>query len=133
MMHWVKFHALKTAYVIGVLSIGIPFWLKPYEQLEVQDALYGPGLTIIFVLALLLRSTGMAAFFSTLNVMAATVPTAVMARVLIEGFMDPTKHNLWPLVIVIAVVVGYLSTAPAVITGHLIWWLRQNHSGSGRS
>jgi hypothetical protein len=132
-MHWVKFHILKVAFVIGVLSIGLPFWLMPYNKIDLPDALYGPGLAIVFILALLLRSAGIAAFFKTLNVMAASVPSAVMARVVVEGLMDPTKHNLWPLVILIAAGVGYLSTIPGVVIGQLIYWLRQTHSGNERS
>lgn len=131
-MHWVTFHGLKAAFVIGVLSIGIPFWLTPYNKLNVPDALYGPGLAIVFFLALLLRSAGIAGFLRTMNVLAAAAPAAVLARVVVEGIMDATKHNLWPLVFVIAAVVGYLCTAPGVIIGHLIWRLRQSDSGKAR-
>lgn len=133
MMPWVKSYGLKAAFVIGVLSIGIPFWLMPYNRINVPDALYGPGLVIVFILALLLRAAGITPFLRTLNVMAATVPSAAMARVIVEGLMDPTKHNLWPLVVLIAAVVGYLSSAPGVVIGHLICRLRQTHSGSARS
>jgi hypothetical protein len=129
-MRWVESHGLKAAFVVGVLSVGIQFWLMPYREINVPDALYGPGLVIVPVLALLLRAADIASFFRTLNVMAATAPSAVMARVIVEGLMDPTKHNLWPLVIVIAAVVGYICTAPGVIIGHLICRLRQSQSGS---
>lgn len=133
-MVWVKCYGLKAAFAIGVLSIGIPFWLMPYNKINVPDALYGPGLAIVFLLALLLRAAGITTFLRTLNVMAATVPAAVMARVIVEGFlMDPKKHNLWPLVIVIAAVVGYLTIAPGVVIGHVICRLRQTHSGSANS
>jgi hypothetical protein len=129
-VHWVKSHGLKFAFAIGVLSIGIPFWLTPYNKISVPDSLYGSGLVIVFILALLLRSAGVTTFFRTLNVMAATAPSAVMARVIVEGLMDPTKHNLWPLVILIAAIVGYLVAAPAVAIGQLLIWLRQTRSGA---
>lgn len=133
MMTWVKSYGLKAAFVIGVLSIGMPFWLMPYNKINVPDALYGPGLVIVFVLALLLRAAGIATFLRTWNVMAATIPSAVMARVIVECLMDPTKHNLWPLVILIAAAVGYLCTVPGVVIGHVICRMRQTHSGSARS
>lgn len=81
------------------------------------------------------KSYGLKTVFviGTLSIMAATVPSALMARVIAEGLIDPTKHNLWSLIILIAAVVGYLSTAPDVVIGHLICRLRQTHSGSSSS
>jgi hypothetical protein len=46
-----------------------------------------------------------------------------MAHIVVEGAMDPTKHNLWPLAIIISAVVGYAATAPGVILGQLIYRL----------
>jgi hypothetical protein len=130
MLTWIHSHRLKTAFIIGVFSVGIPFWLIPYSSLNVPDGLYGPGLAIIFILAVLLRAAGITTFFRTLNLMAATVPTAVMMRVIVEGLLDPTRHNLWPLVILIAFVIGYLCTVPGVVIGQLIFRFQQSHSRS---
>ncbi|HEX5830649.1 MAG TPA: hypothetical protein VFY16_06695, partial [Gemmatimonadaceae bacterium] len=42
----------------------------------------------------------------TLLAAGGAVPTAVLARVVMDGVRDPTAHNLWPLEIVIAGLVG---------------------------
>ena len=119
---------LSVAAVIAFLSVGIPFWVIPYGELNVPDGLYGPGLIVVFVSALLLRGLGVASFSRTMNVLAATVPAAVIARVVVEGSMDPTRHNLWPLVIVIAAVVGYLVAAPGALIGHLLGRFRSDRA-----
>lgn len=132
-MTWIKSYGLRIAFVIGVLSVGMQFWLMPYNKINVPDTLYGPGLVVIFILSVLLCAGGIAPLLRILNIMAVTVPSAVMARVIVEGMMDPTKHNLWPLVILIALVVGYCCIAPAIAIGHSIYRLRQWHSRSTRS
>jgi len=109
-----------------VLSVGIPFWTAPYSTLNVPDALYGPGLAVVFGLALLLRAAGITSLARSWNVMAVTVPAAVMARVVVEGSLDPTRHNLWPLVVLIAALVGYFSAGPGAGIGHLIRRLRHS-------
>jgi hypothetical protein len=117
---------LKLAFITGFLSIGIPFWLIPYSSLNLPDALYGPGLMVIFFAALLLRSLGITSFKKALNVMAATAPAVVIARVIIEGLMDSTSHNLWPLEVIIATVIGYVSVLPGVLIGQLIYHYKFN-------
>lgn len=118
---------LSAAFLVGMLSVGIPFWLMPYNKLNVPDALYGAGLIVVFILALSLRAFGLATFSRTLHVLAASVPAAVMVRIVVEGVMDPTKHNLWPLVIIISTMVGYVAVAPGVILGQLIYRWRGVH------
>ena len=61
-----------------------------------------------------------------MNVIAASVPAAVVVRIIVEGIMDPTKHNLWPLVVIISAMVGYAVTAPGAILGHLLGRLRSS-------
>ncbi|QGU32303.1 hypothetical protein E6P07_04435 [Thermochromatium tepidum ATCC 43061] len=114
---------LSAAFLVGMLSVGIPVWLMPYSKLNVPSALYGAGLVVVFILAALLRASGFSTFSRTLHVLSASVPAALMARIVVEGAMDPTKHNLWPLAIIISAVVGYAATAPGVILGQLIYRL----------
>lgn len=124
-MHWLIANRLKLAFLIGATSVGIPFWMVPYQKLNVPDALYGPGLAVVFLFALLLRATGTSAFWRTSHVMAAAVPVAVIVRVIVEVVIDPTRHNLWPLVLAIAAVVGYASAVPGAVVGHLVLRLRR--------
>ncbi|MFN0304661.1 MAG: hypothetical protein ACKVQU_30380 [Burkholderiales bacterium] len=75
-------------------------------------------MAVMLIFSLLLRGLGVAFFSRITSVLAATVPAAVMVRIVVEGFMDPTKHNLWPLVIMIAAVVGYVVALPGTLIGH---------------
>jgi len=117
-------HPLRNAFLLALVSVGVPFWQIPYRAVNVPDALYGPGLGVVFLLALLLSASGRVGFGRTLNVMAAAVPAAVLVRVVVEGVLDPTRHNLWPLVMIIAAVVGYVAATPGALLGYLIGRLR---------
>lgn len=108
------------AFLLGFLAVGIPFWMIPYSKLNVPDAFLGFGLVVVFLLAFLLSWSGTASFLKTLNVMAMTLPAALMARVIVEGLMEPSRHNLWPLVLVITLVMGYLTALPGAGVGHLL-------------
>jgi hypothetical protein len=125
-MRKIPLYWLNIAAAVAFLSVGIPFWVIPYGKLNVPDGLYGVGLAVIFISAVVLRGLGVASFPRIMNVLAATVPAAVMARIVVEGFLDPTKHNLWPLVMIIAAVVGYAVAVPGTLIGH---WLGRFRSG----
>jgi hypothetical protein len=94
------------ALVAGVLVVGIPYWVIPYGKLNLPDALIGPGLVVIALAALLLRSRRIASFWGATWILGLAAPIAVMARVVVDGMRDQTSHNLWPLEIIIALIVG---------------------------
>lgn len=108
------------AFVLGFLFVGIPFWMIPYSKVTVPNDLLGIGMMVVFMLALLLRLSDSARFLATLNTMAMTMPAVLMARVIVEGLADPTRHNLWPLALVIAIVTGYATALPGTLLGHLL-------------
>lgn len=81
---------------------------------------------VVFILALLLLAFAVAPLFKVMNVLAASVPAAVVVRIIVEGIMDPTKHNLWPLVVIISTIVGYAVAVPGAILGHLFGRLRSS-------
>jgi hypothetical protein len=94
------------AFGLSFLAVGLPYWLIPYSEVNLPDALIGPGLLVVCGAALLLRTFRAATFWRTTGLVGSTVPAAVMARILVEGLLDPTSHNLWPLEVTIAAVLG---------------------------
>lgn len=108
------------AFAVAIVAVGVPYWMIPYRQLSLPDALPAPGLLIGSVSALLLCLYRVAPFRRVAGVMAATVPLVVMARVLVGGVRDPTSHNLWPFEVAIAMLVGLVSVLPAVVAGHVL-------------
>jgi cytochrome c oxidase assembly factor CtaG len=83
-----------------------------------------PGLLVVGVAAMILRSLGMVRFWRGAFIMGLAVPAAVMVRVIVEVARDSTSHNLWPLEIVIAWVVGSACALAGVMLGSVLRWPR---------
>ena len=69
------------------------------------------------VLALLARGVWKAGFWTTTLVVGASVPAAVMARVVHDTWSDPTSHNLWPFELILAAGPGLLVAAIGALAG----------------
>lgn len=122
-----------AAFFSCFFAVGIPYWLIPYSQLGLPGALMGPGLLAVAFAALILRACGASTFWRGVAVAGAAVPAAVLARVVWEGVLDPTSHNLWPFEIVIALALGFLAALAGAIAGSLISMLTAGHTERGES
>jgi hypothetical protein len=98
-----------VAFMAGFLLVGMTYWVIPYSQVNLPDALYGPGLIAVALAAAPLRAGGVLPLWKAVGLAAA----AVLARVVVEGLADPTSHNLWPLELMIASAVGLVFALPA--------------------
>ena len=108
---------LASGFVAALLLIGVPYWSVPYAQANLPSSLVGAGLFVLTALAVLLALAGVARLRAVLATMALCPAAAVALRVLADGVADPTSHNLWPLEIVIALVLGAGAVLPALIAG----------------
>jgi hypothetical protein len=108
------------AFLVCFLFAGIPLWRTPYAELVVPNAFYGSGIVMVFLAAAVLRAGGGATFGRSLLVPALALPAALMARVVVEGLMVPGRHNLWPLALTIAFVLGAVVAAGGAVAGHLV-------------
>lgn len=97
---------LLIAFLIAFVGVGFRYWQIPYPQASMPESLYGPGLVAVGVVAMMARAFGLARFLKVWLLIAATVPLAVLARVILETSGDPTSHNLWPLELGIAAALG---------------------------
>ncbi len=111
---------LLIAFAIAFVAVGFRYWQLAYSQVSLPDALYGPGLAAVFVVALMVRAFGLAKFRVAWLLIAAAVPAAVMARIAFETASDSTSHNLWPFEIVIAAGVGLLVALGGALLGSLL-------------
>jgi prolipoprotein diacylglyceryltransferase len=109
--------ALVVANATAFVSVGVPYWGIPYAKASLPDSLYGIGLSMVFAASLVLCFTGKASFVRSFLVVGFAVPAVALARVIVEGFKDPTSHNLWPLELVIALAVGILVAFPGALLG----------------
>lgn len=124
-------HLLPMAFLVSALAVGVPYWLIPYNKVNLPSALIGPGLFVVMAAALLVRlprsATG---FWKSTAAIGLAVPVPVLARVVWDGVNDPTSHNLWPIEIVIALVLGMACAVAGAVAGSLLSTLASRHMGS---
>ena len=106
-----------TGIAASFFAVGIPYWLTPYDKLNLPSGLMGPGLLVVAITALVLRSARNVSCWRATWLVGLAVPMAVMARVIVDAVRDPTSHNLWPLELIIALVVGFGCALPGAIVG----------------
>ena len=96
---------------------GILFWQIPYSLVTVPNSFFGFGVVVVFAGAAVLGfRLGIA---KGVMVGGVVFPAILMARVLVEGIMDPTRHNLWPLALAIAMVLGLIVAGSGAAVGWL--------------
>jgi len=111
---------LLIGFFIAFVAVGFAHWQLPYDKVSLPNSLCGPGLVAVGLIAMMLRAFGTGRFLTIWWLIAATVPAAVMARVLLETSRDPTSHNLWPLEILIALAVGLVCALLGTALGSLL-------------
>jgi hypothetical protein len=108
---------LAAAFVVGFFSVGFSYWQVTYAKVSLPDTLYGAGLLVVAVLAAAARAFGKARLVAVILVVGAPVPAAVLTRVVVETAKDPTSHNLWPLELIIAAMVGIACSSAGALVG----------------
>ena len=111
---------LLIAFFIALIGVGFRYWQIPYSQVSLPNSMYGPGLVAVGVVALLARAFGLARFWKVWLLIAATVPLAVLVRIVVETSHDPAAHNLWPFEIAIAAGLGLACALPGTLLGSLL-------------
>jgi len=108
---------LAAAFVVGFFSVGFPYWQVTYAKVSLPDTLYGARLLVVAVLAAAARAFGKARLAAVILGVGAAVPAAVLTRVVVETAKDPTSHNLWPLELIIAAMVGIACSSAGALVG----------------
>lgn len=107
-------------FLVCLLAVGVPFWSIPYAGVNVPNAFYGPGLLVVALAPLVLVRFAGAGFARSLLIPALAPAAALMLRVIVEGIQDPSRHNLWPVALVIVLVLGVAVAAPGAFAGRLM-------------
>ena len=110
---------LLIAFLIAFVGVGFRYWQVPSPQVSVPDSLYGPGLVAVAVVAMMARAFGLARFWKVWLLVAAAVPCAVLARVIVESSRGPAAHNLWPFEMAIAAGLGLACALAGTLLGSL--------------
>ncbi len=112
-----------AGFLVGFFAIGYPYWQIPYAKLSLPNTLYGPDLFVIGAIAFAVRAFAQARLAPTIFIIGASVPAAVLVRVVVETTKDPTSHNLWPFEVIIAAVAGVVCSSAGVAIGSVAWLL----------
>ena len=110
-------NVLTLAFIVGFFAIGLSYWQIPYSVLSLPNAILGFSLLAIAVLAALSRVLSTARLWPTTLIVGASVPAAVLARVIYDASHDPTSHSLWPFEIVLATGPGILAALVGALAG----------------
>ena len=132
-MNPIKPNWLLVAFMLSFFAVGIPYWLIPYNKVSLPSTLMGPALLAVPFVALMIRAYGGASFWSAVNIVGASVPAAVFARVIVDGLKDPSSHNLWPFEVIIALFVGFPCALAGALAGSLVLTRVARHVGGGKS
>jgi len=126
---WRK-HWWKPGFTLAFFTVGVPFWMIPYNKANLPDGLYGPGLVVVLAAAVLARGYSGKSFMRSVLVMGSAVPVAVMARVIVEVAQRSNSHNLWPFELVIAMLVGGAAAVVGALLGSLLLWANRGGYGN---
>lgn len=102
-------------FAIALIGVGFEYWQMPGDMIALPDALLGPGLAAVGVVALLLRAFGTGRFFKVWMLIAATVPLTVLIRFV----TDAVPHDAWPTELAIAAGLGLAASLIGVALGSL--------------
>lgn len=111
---------LMIAFFLSFFAVGIPYWRIPYNTVNLPEALPVFGLIVVGGVAMILRLRTTATFWQIVKVITASVPASVFARVIWDGFKDPSSHNLWPFEIAVVLPVGFACAFAGALAGSLI-------------
>lgn len=110
---------LLIAFLIALLGVGFRYWQLPAAQASLPDALYGPGLVAVAVVALMARAFGLARFWKVWLLAAAAVPAAVLVRMILEAQSHAASAGTWPMDLLIALGLGLACALLGTATGSL--------------
>ena len=115
----------QPGFTAAFFTVGVPYWLTPYNKLNLPDSVLGAGLLVVIAAAVLARAYFGRPFGRVVAIMGSAVPAVVMVRVVVDGLRDSTSHNLWPFEVVIAVSVGGMAALAGTLLGSLVLLLRR--------
>jgi len=131
-IEWKKYW-WQPGFALAFFAVGVPYWLIPYNKLNLPSALLGAELVVVFAVAALARVYSGKSFLRVVVVMGSAVPAVVMARVVVDGVLDYSAHNLWPFEVVIAILVSGAVAVPGALAGSVVLWLSRRGRDDGQA
>ena len=108
---------LALAFFGSFFVVGASYWPIPYAQISLPNAVWGLPLVVVAALAALPSVLSSARFWPSALIVGASVPAAVLARVIYDTSSNPNSHNLWPFEIILATGPGLLAGVSGALVG----------------
>jgi hypothetical protein len=117
-------------FIASSVAVGTQYWSLPYDQVSLPTGLYGPGLLLLVCSAAVSRACEATTFWKSVAIVAAALPTIVLLRVGFETAAAATSHNLWPLELIIAGMLGFACALAGGLIGLTLVTFRRPMSAS---
>ncbi|ENO74806.1 hypothetical protein ACFQ4M_13090 [Thauera mechernichensis] len=108
---------LALAFFGSFFVVGAFYWPIPYAQISLPNAVWGLPLVVVAALAALPRVLSSTRFWPSALIVGASVPAAVLARVIYDTSSNPSSHNLWPFEMILATGPGLLAGVSGALVG----------------
>jgi len=115
---------LALAFVASFLVVGVPYWSIPLDQLQLPRDVWGLGLVASAAFAVVACVFGRVRAWAAGLAVAAAVPSAVLARVVLDIARDSSTHNLWPFEVALALGPGLLAGLAGALVSALVVHVR---------
>jgi hypothetical protein len=112
-------------FIFAFFAVGISWWSVPYNESwsGLETLFFWLGMLSVMIAAAIARILGRAGFYLTIPFIGASVPSAILARVIMDTIRNPTSHNLWPFEVVAGGVYGLFFAGLGAVSGTLFVWL----------
>lgn len=107
-------------FLVGTVAIALQWMLGPPLPRGESYVIIGPALVVVGVLAALLVAMRGASVQVSIGAMAACAPAVAIWHIARAVSQDPTAHNLWPLEIGYAFVIGLGPAVAGALLGMVI-------------
>lgn len=108
-----------ATFAIPFLAVGLTMWTTPYAQANIPNSFGLFGSLVVFATAAWFTGSGKGPVFKAILLSGLSPAACYMARVLVETLFHPTRHNLWPLALLLAAVAGMAIAAVGAVAGYL--------------
>jgi hypothetical protein len=112
-------------FIFAFFAVGIPWWSIPYDESwsGLETLFFCLGMLSVTIATAFARIFGHIGFYFTIPFIGASVPSAILARVIVDTIRNPTTHNLWPFEIFIGEAYGVFCASLGALLGTLFVWL----------
>ncbi|KAF1712429.1 hypothetical protein CSC70_02600 [Pseudoxanthomonas kalamensis DSM 18571] len=111
---------LPIGFLVALIGVGFKYWQLQGEASALPQALYGPGLAAVAVVAMLLRAFGTGRFVKVWLTVAASVPAAYLIGLLAGASSGSPMLQPWLQQLAIAIGLGLAAALVGTAIGSLL-------------